>query len=492
MKLPEIIQGGMGVAVSNWVLAKAVSMIGQLGVVSGTAVEIVLIRRLQDGDPGGHMRRALSHFPFPEIAERILDKYFIEGGKPEDQPYKLVPMLKIVPTPHYEEILTLGSFCEVWLAKEGHDGAIGINLLEKIQMTNVVCLYGALLASVDYVLMGAGIPREIPGTLDKLSQHQEASIKVPVQGADKEDNYRTVFKPQNLMTRDLPPLKRPDFLAIVSSVVLAKSLKMKSNGKVNGFIIEGPTAGGHNAPPRGQVQLNEVGEPIYGIKDQVDLAKIHDLGLPFWIAGSAASPEKLRAMQAQNATGIQVGTFFAFCDESGFVTNLKEEVCRRSLEDKNSVFTDPRASSTGFPFKVVEIEETLSEEEDYGERDRICDLGYLRHAYKKENGNLGYRCAAEPIDNYLNKGGAKEETVGRKCLCNGLFANIGHPQFRKKTGYKEQLLVTAGDDINRVKRFVTADKLHYTAADVIEYLLSLPPIESQSIPAEATPTESID
>ena len=46
----------MGVAVSNWRLANAVSRAGQLGVISGTGMDTVLVRRLQDGDPGGHMR----------------------------------------------------------------------------------------------------------------------------------------------------------------------------------------------------------------------------------------------------------------------------------------------------------------------------------------------------------------------------------------------------------------------------------------------------
>ncbi|MBT3687389.1 MAG: nitronate monooxygenase, partial [Actinobacteria bacterium] len=58
--LPLLIQGGMGVAVSDWRLARAVSLTGQLGVVSGTAIESVMVRRLQLGDPGGHTRRAMS------------------------------------------------------------------------------------------------------------------------------------------------------------------------------------------------------------------------------------------------------------------------------------------------------------------------------------------------------------------------------------------------------------------------------------------------
>jgi len=43
---PKIIQGGMGVAISNWKLARAVSRLGQLGVVSGTGIETILARRL--------------------------------------------------------------------------------------------------------------------------------------------------------------------------------------------------------------------------------------------------------------------------------------------------------------------------------------------------------------------------------------------------------------------------------------------------------------
>ncbi|MGE5110070.1 MAG: nitronate monooxygenase, partial [Acidobacteriaceae bacterium] len=89
---PIIIQGGMGAGVSNWHLAKAVSEQGQLGVVSGTALETIFARRLQDGDPGGHMRRAVERFPNQEIADRVWKTYFVPGGKPEYEPYKAVGM----------------------------------------------------------------------------------------------------------------------------------------------------------------------------------------------------------------------------------------------------------------------------------------------------------------------------------------------------------------------------------------------------------------
>ncbi|MCH7490424.1 MAG: nitronate monooxygenase, partial [Gemmatimonadetes bacterium] len=79
--LPRIIQGGMGAAVSDWRLANTVARNGQLGVVSGTALDSVLLRRLQLGDPCGSLRRALSKFPWPDIAQKTLDTYFIPGGK---------------------------------------------------------------------------------------------------------------------------------------------------------------------------------------------------------------------------------------------------------------------------------------------------------------------------------------------------------------------------------------------------------------------------
>ena len=68
---PKIIQGGMGAGVSNWLLARAVSTLGQLGVVSGTALDQIFARRLQDGDPGGNMRRGYKRSPSSDIPAAI-------------------------------------------------------------------------------------------------------------------------------------------------------------------------------------------------------------------------------------------------------------------------------------------------------------------------------------------------------------------------------------------------------------------------------------
>jgi NAD(P)H-dependent flavin oxidoreductase YrpB (nitropropane dioxygenase family) len=57
---PKIIQGGMGMFVSGPKLARAVAMSGEQGTLSGVCLEKALARKLQTGDPGGHLRRALA------------------------------------------------------------------------------------------------------------------------------------------------------------------------------------------------------------------------------------------------------------------------------------------------------------------------------------------------------------------------------------------------------------------------------------------------
>src|SRR5580658_161585 len=422
---PKIIQGGMGIGVSNWRLAQTVSKLGQLGVVSGTALDALFVRRLADGDPDGAMRRGVEAFPYQEMARRIWKEYFVPGGKPASAPYPTLPMHQKSPPRKLVEVCMLSNFVEVFLAKEGHKNPVGINFLEKVQTPHLASIYGAMLAGVSYVLMGAGIPLHIPGVLDAFAAHHMAEYKLQVTGAAVGQDTQMHLDATDYVEGLLPILERPKFLAIVSSNTLATTMLRRATGRVNGLVIETPTAGGHNAPPRGKLQLNAAGEPVYGERDQVDLAELRALGVPFWLAGGYGSPSKLREALNEGAAGIQVGTAFAFSNESGLRPDLKRSLIAQAVAGTGEVFTDPLASPTGFPFKVAQLNGTSSDAGVYQARKRVCDLGYLREPYATETGGIGYRCASEPVANYVAKGGKVEDTVGRKCLCNALLSNIG-------------------------------------------------------------------
>ncbi len=470
-ELPKIIQGGMGAGVSGWQLANAVARAGQLGVVSGTALDTILTRRLQLGDPDGAMRRGLAALPIAGVAERILERYFIPGGKPAEAPFRGKPILTEQPSGVLDELTVAANFVEVWLAREGHDRPVGINYLEKIQLPTLPSLFGAMLAGVGYVCMGAGLPVAIPGILDRLAQGLPAELRLDVTGARPDDGHAVRFDPAEWLGAAAPPLTRPRFLAIVATEVVANVLLRRSEGAVFGFVVENATAGGHNAPPRGRSALNEQGEPVYGPKDVADLAAFRAFGKPFWLAGSHAEPERLARALAEGAAGIQVGTAFAFADESGITPEWRREVLRRSRQGNLRVFTDPVASPTGFPFKVLQLENTMAKPGSEDERQRRCDLGYLRHAYRRADGSVGWRCPGEASADYAAKGGDPAATIGRKCLCNALVANVGLAQVRQD-GAVELPLFTAGDDALGVARFCQPDRDSYSAADVIDYLLA--------------------
>ncbi|GAB48488.1 nitronate monooxygenase [Mobilicoccus pelagius] len=465
---PLVIQGGMGVAVSSWQLAREVSRAGHLGVVSGTALDAVLARALQDGDPGGHRRRALEHFPDQDMVARVLERYHRPEGR-EGRPYRPTPTLTVTPTTAAIELGVLGNFVEVWLAKEGHDGIVGINFLEKIQMGTPIAALGAMIAGVDRVLMGAGIPREIPRLLRDLEAGREAGVTIDVAGATR--RHVSTIDPVAVMGAALPTLRRPQFYAIVSLHSLATYLHRDPEIRPDGFVVEGPPAGGHSAPPRGRMTLDDRGEPVYGPRDAADLAAIGRLGLPFWLAGAYGTPEGVEAARAAGAAGVQAGTVFALCAASGLAPSVRGALLEALGQGRLDVRNDPRASPTGFPFKIADVAGSTSDPRVHEERPRLCDLSYLRTPYERPGGGLGYRCASEPVDAYLKKGGVLEDTVGRMCLCNGLMADIGLGQERKD-GYVEPPAVTLGQDLAGARRLLAEHPGGWTAREAVEWLCS--------------------
>ena len=66
--------------------------------------------------------------------------------------------------------------------------------------------------------------------------------------------------------------------------------------------------------------------------------------------------------------------------------------------------------------------------------------------------------------------GVVADTVGRKCLCNGLTAGIGLGQSRRD-GYREVPIVTLGADLSGVSELLSELPTGWTAAEAVSFLL---------------------
>ena len=472
----RIIQGGMGIGVFRHAAVRGVSMLGALGNASGIGLEHMMARELQMGDPNGDIRWALEQFPNQDVAARISDDYFIKGGKASGDAFKSLPFPGFVQAgndpyvikirdPRLEELLLVSNFAEVALAKRGHDNPVGINYLHKVQGPLLPYLAGAVLAGVDVVSIGAGIPKEIPGVLDDFCEGRGTVAPIAV---TSNNPFRISFDPTDL-AGDYRKLDRPAFLGIVSNHIGVKALP-----NVDGYIIEGYTAAGHNAPARSK-GFNENGEPAYGPKDEMNFEMLRGMlekrvenggkRQPYFLAGGYTG--RLQEAEELGAKGIQIGSLAEFSRESSVRPGLRKRGLDiiMAREEGGAVYTDPRFSPSGFPFKVLQVDGTLSSKGVMNSRKAVCGFGYLAELYEKPGGDVGMRCPAEPGSSYLRKGGKIADRDGRACLCTGLLSNVSMVNLR------EPVILTAGSETEDIKEVVGRAGMHYKMKDVVDYVL---------------------
>jgi NAD(P)H-dependent flavin oxidoreductase YrpB (nitropropane dioxygenase family) len=200
-----------------------------------------------------------------------------------------------------------------------------------------------------------------------------------------------------------------------------------------------------------------------GERDYVDLEAFRGYGVPFWLAGSYGSQEGLKKALAEGASGVQVGSMFALCDDSGMLPELRNEARRLGFRGELEVLRSMR-SPTGYPFMVAQLPGTLSDPEIYRSRERSCSICALRKPNLKDGVIVEY-CPAEPEDQYEKKGGKLEDAADALCLCNALLATIGlgNPG--------EPPVVTMGQDVSFLRSLMWKETDSYNAEDAIRYLL---------------------
>jgi NAD(P)H-dependent flavin oxidoreductase YrpB (nitropropane dioxygenase family) len=189
------------------------------------------------------------------------------------------------------------------------------------------------------------------------------------------------------------------------------------------------------------------------------------LGIPVYVAGAflrGGTREDMAHWTARGAYGMQVGSRFALCRESGMREDLKARVIADNAVLETRVLTDSILSPTGYPFKIVPLAGTLSEPEVYAARKRICNRGYLVSSRWETlpdgTRRESYICPAMPEAQYVKLGGDPADITDRVCLCNALLATADYAPDG------EPPLVTLGES------GVAADRL-LSAREIVEDIL---------------------
>jgi NAD(P)H-dependent flavin oxidoreductase YrpB (nitropropane dioxygenase family) len=420
--MPRLIQGGMGVHISGARLANVAARLGALGVVSGAGLRHIVIEEIRAGNE--EVLRVAKTFPIGRYVEELLA--WAPGGLKWNRPAPVDdadPARAGLP----QRLSTIAAFVEVVRAKEGHHGKVGVNVMWKCALTVLPTILGAMLAGSDALLCGAGVPIELPEILLKLQAGENIA-------------YRPLFGTGTHVRLDvnvdgiaplLASLPAPRMMPILSNYAFPRRIldvweREQRGARPFAFVLEDHRAGGHNAPPRNKESFGE--------KDDLTgyFEKVVGIGVPVYVAGSfphGGSREDLLHWTSRGAYGIQVGSRFALCEESGLRDDLKDALIASNVRGATEVRTAKVVSPTGYPFKVVVLPGTLADPVVYAARQRVCDKRYLVQSQFTEQSDgttrETYVCPAMPETQFVALGGDVAETPDRVCLCNALLSTAG-------------------------------------------------------------------
>ena len=283
----------------------------------------------------------------------------------------------------------VANFVEVRLAREGHDRPVGINYLEKIPIPHLPSLYGALLAGVHYVLMGAGIPFRVPGALDRLAGHEAATY--PLSLAGHATTPCGVVRSARSSSASLPLSSVPPFLP---------SSRQRSPRRSCAPTASSTASSSKARPPAAQraAAWQDAAERDRRTRlrraRRARSAKFRGLGLPFWLAGGYAQPRSPRGGPRRGRSGHPVGTAFAFCDDSGLRPDYNAALLAEIRDGTPRADRSARVAHR-LPVQGRAVAGTMSEAAVYETRPRLRP-GYLREAYRPET-DRRLRCPAEPV-----------------------------------------------------------------------------------------------
>ena len=167
-------------------------------------------------------------------------------------------------------------------------------------------MYGAMLAGVDGVIVGAGNPDGLPAVCSRLANHEAVTIDLSVLYREAGEDFYVTFDPATgggWQTGAKPPCGGRPFWPLRRWKTWSRPWR-KAKAKRPTALSSSTTPPAATMPvPRARSKMDDKGQPIYGEQDEPDLEAIRQVGLPFWLAGGYGSREKLQQALAAGASG---------------------------------------------------------------------------------------------------------------------------------------------------------------------------------------------
>lgn len=459
LQFPRLFQAGMGAGVSRYWLSRKAARLGALGIVSSVGLRTIIVEAVRRGDK--QVIAMAKTFPFAQHRDELLS--FASGG---------FRHRRAVPQDGYGDVgklaarlTVISTFIEVSLAKKGHHGKIGINVMWKLSTSVLPTILGALLAGVDALICGAGVPMELEEIVDSIRAGKTELSFDPLYGTTTPVSFE--FNREVVEYLRGCRYRRPKLIPILSNYAFCRKIVKKWRIPPDFIILEDWKAGGHNQNPRNKVEHSDVSDGIETYFDEV-----LTLGVRVVVAGGfeyGGNRTDFLYWRRRGAWGIQVGSRFALCKESGWDRKWRDLIIQMNRRGETVIMTDHEASPTGFAIKVVVVPGTLSDPEVYNRRERSCLYGCLRRGHTFVDPETGETrttliCPAMPLSMYqrLCPDKTREECLKEcggqvVCLCSALLATIGD--------IDDDVFLTLGLSGKTVVR-------HWTAEEIVQDILT--------------------
>jgi len=262
-RLLPIVQGGMGIGVSAHRLAGTVAALGGVGTISSIDLRRLhpdLMERTTGLAPGAAARQAI------EQANRIALEREIGAAR----------------------ALAQGR------------GLLAVNVMRAVSQYQDYVL-GALAAGIDAVVVGAGLPLDLPE-----------------------------------LARDFPQTLLVPILSEVRSIQLVVRRWEKRGRLPDAIVVEHPRlAGGH----LGATRLEDLGDARFEFENVIPQAHAffrsagYERAIPLIAAGGIESHADIRRLQALGAAAVQLGTAFAVTTEGDAATAFKNVLAQARPQD---------------------------------------------------------------------------------------------------------------------------------------------------------------